>query len=176
MEEVCPVKTREIKLRHTNLCTKVDESDYISFNLDSYNWRPTTGRKIVYAVASKGGQEILLHRLVMGLLDSPRSIYVDHRDRDGLNNSRTNLRITNSRGNQRNAKKHLYQNLTSPYKGVSWRGKRYKSKPWMVRIGLPGRAYKHLGYYSTEIEAAKAYNRAATELFGEFAYLNVIPS
>jgi hypothetical protein len=58
---------------------------------------------------------------------------------------------------------------TSKFKGVCWdtRGK------WRARI-TQSKKNKHLGYFTDEIEAAKAYNKAALKHFGEFAYLNEV--
>jgi len=60
---------------------------------------------------------------------------------------------------------------TSRFKGVSWFE---RDKKWQVHIKYNGKG-KNLGRFSSEIEAATAYNTAATELFGEFARLNEFP-
>jgi len=175
MEEVCPVKTREIKLGGSKgLSTIVDESDFVSLNLGSYRWCPTVSPTLTYAVANNGKRQVIyLHRLIMGLISGPRSVCVDHIDHNGLNNSRSNLRITNQSGNMRNVRKKYANKSASPYKGVTRRLKA-KSNPWKAKI-RQGNKTKHLGVYPTEIEAAQAYNKAAIELFGEFACLNKLP-
>jgi len=149
------------------LSTFVDDEDYWTLHLSDYGWVPTTNRGgHIYARARKNGKQIILHRLIMGLLDSPRSVYVDHIDHNGLNNSRTNLRITNNSGNQRNRRKLLSAKNSSTYKGIT----RYpdnKTNPWMARIYLSGKR-KYLGSYRTEIEAATAYNKAAIEHYWDY--------
>lgn len=175
MEEVCPVKTREIKLRHTDLCTIVEESDYISLNLGLYLWRHQKGKcGVVYAKTYVKGKTVLLHRLIMGIVDSPRSVLVDHIDHDGLNNTKANLRITNDSGNSRNSRKQKQSSskFGSRFKGVQ-KDTYNRRKVWRAEI-ICNRKRKYLGHFLSEVEAAQAYNKAATELFGGFAYLNVI--
>lgn len=151
----------------------VDETDYQHFRLWEYRWCRYVGKtNITYARTTKDDKKIFLHRLIVGLLDSPRSVCVDHIDHNGLNNVRSNLRITDQRGNNRNKRKSLTK-TSSCFKGVTW--VKIESNPWWARIQMPERINKSLGYYPTEVEAAQAYNEAATELFGEFACLNVIP-
>lgn len=169
--------TLEIKLAgHNNYSTIVDEEDYRTLNLDSYKWRPIIRRCTTYVTSYyKNGREIRLHRLIMGLMDAPRSVIVDHIDGNGLNNSRTNLRITDKNGNAQNRRKLLSKKCSSSYKGVCWKWSHNKTNPWYASIRLPdGGKSKHLGYYRTEIEAALSYNKAASELFGPMAFLNVI--
>jgi hypothetical protein len=102
-----------------------------------------------------------MHRFILGLTDP--KVQVDHfPDPNGLNNRRTNLRITNHQGNQRT--RGLDTTNTSGYKGLYWDKRRQK---WRVRI-----VRKDLGYFSDPKEAALAYDVAAREHFGEFAYLN----
>jgi hypothetical protein len=173
MAEVCPVKTREIKLRHIDLSAIVDESDYVSLNLGSHLWRHQKGKcGVVYAKTYVKGKTVLLHRLIMGVVDSPRSVLVDHIDHNGLNNTKANLRVTNDEGNNRNSRKHQHKpsKSSSRFKGVIKR----ESGKWRAEIRY-SKTTKYLGQFLTEVEAAQAYNEAAIELFGEFAYLNVIP-
>ena len=61
---------------------------------------------------------------------------------------------------------------SSIYKGVS-KVKQQHPTRWRARIKLDGK-HRHLGYHSSEVEAALAYNEKAIELFGAFAKLNVI--
>ena len=162
-----------IKLNgHNNYSTIVDEADYRTFHLSDYKWYPIIGPS-TYVCSHNKRKIIRLHRLIMGLLDAPRSVLVDHIDHNGLNNSRTNLRITDNIGNQRNQRKSLLTNFASAYKGV-YIDRNNKTNPWRAHIILSGK-HKHLGVYRTEEEAATAYNKAAIELFGPMAFLNVLP-
>lgn len=154
------------------LSTFVDDEDYETFDLGSYKWFPSGKPGLEYAKTHKNGKQMSLHRLIMRLENAPRSVYVDHIDHNGLNNLRTNLRVTDNMGNQRNARKHLSAKTYSPYKGVCKIADNRTNK-WQAYITLSGKQ-KNLGYYRTEIEAAMAYNNAALELFGQYACLNVI--
>lgn len=90
---------------------------------------------------------------------------VDHINRDRLDNRRCNLRVATSYQNSLN-KSPL--NKTSKYKGVSLCKQTGK---FVVRIKHGGK-YLNLGRFLCEKDAAIAYNKKASELFGEFAYLN----
>lgn len=105
----------------------------------------------------------LLHRL---LLDPPPGMLVDHRNGDGLDNRRANLRLATESQNHFNAGKHSHN--TSGYKGVTWDKERQK---WLAQI----RAYKRqyfLGRFTDPIAAARAYDAKCRELHGAFAVLN----
>lgn len=105
-----------------------------------------------------------LHQVIarrMGIVGPP-----DHIDRNGLNNRRNNLRPDPNGRN--NANKDRQRNNASGYRGVSWhRG----AGKWQTSISVGGKT-RGLGLYADKIEAAKAYDRAALEAFGEFAVLN----
>lgn len=163
---------REMKVRGRDyeVTAFVDEDDYQTLRLGNRRWHRISGRTNTYIGATKNGKTILLHRLIMGLENAPRSVCVDHIDHDGLNNRRSNLRITNVSGNQQNAHKQL-RRTSSLYKGVVWNWCHSHKNPWHAQIKLLSKN-KHLGCFSTEIEAARAYNNAAKELFGTMACLN----
>jgi len=165
----------EIRLSgRSNLSTIVDKSDYIALSLGSYKWRQTTGQSTVYAYTSIKHKTIYLHRLIMGVENEPRSVCVDHIDHDGLNNTRENLRITNPQGNNRNTEKRRSKKTTSIYKGVRKDKRSNRLRPWIASIRLSGKQ-QYLGFFRTEVEAAQAYNQAATIHFGLFALLNELP-
>ena len=90
----------------------------------------------------------------------------DHINGNGLDNRRCNLRLTNFSGNIFN--NAPIKNGTSVYKGVYFNK---AGKKWHVRIGYHGIRH-HLGYFNSEIEAARVYNEKAQEFFGEYAWLN----
>lgn len=113
-----------------------------------------------------GSRLIWMHRVILG--DIPEGLESDHIDRNGLNNQRSNLRLATSSQNHVNSK--LQSNNTSGYRGVSWE-ERYGK--WRGQIGVKGRQL-FLGYFDDIIGAARAYNQAALEHFGEFAVLNPI--
>jgi hypothetical protein len=93
-------------------------------------------------------------------------MFVDHIDHNGLNNRRSNLRLCTAQQNARNHRPQLRG--SSKYKGVSWRqdGKVFRALIWHNGKSI------NLGRFKNEIDAAKAYDKAAKKYFGEFAYLN----
>jgi hypothetical protein len=91
--------------------------------------------------------------------------FIDHADREPDNNHITNLRLsTFSQNNANMAKK---KNCSSQYKGVTWSK---ALKKWRSQIEKTKKI--HIGYYFSEVDAAKAYDYMATQLHGKFAWLN----
>lgn len=95
-------------------------------------------------------------------------IYVDHIDRDIKNNRIENLRAATPGQNNYNAGPHT-DNTSSQWKGVSLTAK----GKWYATITAQGKNH-YLGLFEIEADAARAYNKAAKELFGEYAYLNKV--
>lgn len=107
--------------------------------------------------------DISMHRKI---LNAPPGVLVDHKDGDGLNNQRDNLRICNSLQNAWNSCKRCTNK--SGYKGVTWHTQRQK---WQARIRANG-PQMHLGLFESALAAARAYDVAALKYHGEFARLN----
>lgn len=107
---------------------------------------------------------ITLHKFLM---NTPKGYVIDHIDRNPCNNVRTNLRIVTHLENRANSGARL--DNTSGYKGVS-HNNCSKKNPWTAQING-----QHIGLFPTAEEAAIAYNQAAKQYYGEFAYLNPIP-
>lgn len=112
-----------------------------------------------------------LHSFAMGDSSKP-GLMRDHKDRNPLNNQRSNLRWATPQQNSFNTSPQ--PNKTSKFKGVHVTISRaHRPKPYRAMIQI-NRKKVHIGYFKTEIEAALAYNKKAKELFGEFAYLNQV--
>ncbi len=139
----------------------VDAQDYKWLN--RYKWHIRTQKKISYAETQKSGKLISMHRM---LLNAPPHLFVDHRDHNGLNNRKGNLRLCTNQQNLYNCRPR--QGGTSRYKGVYWDK---REKKFIARIVADGKRY-YLGRFDDEIEAAVVYDIKAMELFKEFAYLN----
>jgi hypothetical protein len=113
---------------------------------------------------------IMMHRFILNVSKNQE---IDHKDGNGFNNQKSNLRACTSSQNKFNRKKRV----SSIYKGIEYvlsykHGKKYaREKPWMARTQMNGKRF-FIGYYHTPIEAAKAYDLKARELFGEFAKTN----
>lgn len=146
---------------------QIDEDDLPL--VQQYRWRGWKIHKTVYiATELVGGKRLYLHRLLMNPQDG---LEVDHINGDARDNRRSNLRVcTHSQNvsNQRTQKRGKY----SRYKGVT-KFPRNTKRPWIAQAKVMGK-HIFLGYYKTQIEAARAYNKAAPRLFGEFARLNKI--
>lgn len=147
----------------------VDNEDY-DFLLQ-WNWRTWVDKSdprglLKYAIANavrKGRcSTIRMHRVILEA--SPRQ-FVDHENGNGLDNQRTNLRIASNRQNQANMVSN--RDSISGFKGVTWDAEAGK---W--RMQIKSGSIKRRGRFLTEVEAAKAYDVAALDLFGEFARLN----
>ena len=146
----------------------VDDEDFDFIN--QWKWYASKDVRTFYARTNiwlhKIGKQktVRMHRYIL-LLNNP-SVLVDHKDCNGLNNQKNNLRIATPYQNAAN--KSSIQNGYSKYLGVSWH---IKIKRWEARISKNNKSH-YLGVFKNEVDAAIAYNKKATELHGEFANLN----
>lgn len=141
----------------------VDAADY--HIVAPFRWYAHKGRRTWYARADVGGRSnrkrIYMHRL---LCAGP---VVDHRDGDGLNNTRSNLRPATDSLNQANRRK--VAGTSSRFKGVTFDAARGK---WSAQISVGGQHY-NLGRFDDELLAAAHYDVAARIHFGQFATSNL---
>ena len=149
--------TKEIPLTQGKIAI-VDDEDFEL--VIQYKWRSHKGRNTFYARSDKVGY---LHKFIM----SPdQGMQIDHRDGNGLNCIRSNLRIATCSQNATNA--GVRKNNTSGYKGVHFKKNEGKYEAYITyngkRIGL--------GLYEDSRDAAHAYDHAAREYFGEFSKTN----
>jgi hypothetical protein len=107
----------------------------------------------------------IFHRI---LLSAKKDQQIDHKDGNGLNNQRNNLRFASGSQNCANKKKVFRKTTTSIFKGVHWCNIR---KTWIAKIEKNGKKI-YLGASEIQEVAASLYNKKAIELFGEFALLN----
>jgi hypothetical protein len=146
----------------------VDVADY-EF-LMQWKWCAHKDRRTWYAVRNSrfGGKRstVRMHHVVAERSGIAKGVLVDHADRDGLHNWRTNIRPASYSQNSHN--RRLRSDNTSGLIGV-----RQKSNKYVAQIG-EGNKKRHLGYFDTPNLAAKAYNKEAIALYGEFARLNPI--
>jgi len=139
----------------------VDAADYEW--LSKYKWHAVRCGQRFYAYRSRNKRSISMHRIIMG---EPKGMVVDHIDGNALNNRRSNLRVCRVSENVYNCRG---RKGSSRYKGVC---RLKKLNKWKAEVMLNGR-HIHIGCFDDEMEAAKAYDKKAVELFGEFAYLNL---
>ncbi len=148
---------KEIKLTK-GFTAQIDDEDYDFLN--QWKWYVYIDRIYCYAIRkdNKTGKRIKMHRIIA---HAPDNMLVDHIDHNGLNNQKSNLRICTNTQNQWNMR-----GRRNGLKGVS-------IEKYCFRAGIKYQGKTiHLGSFKTEIEAAKAYDKKAKELFGEFAFLN----
>lgn len=143
----------------------IDDSDYPA--IAPFKWRLSRrSGHYLYAVTSVGPHHSLLqlsmHRVV---LQAPKGVHVDHINHNGLDNRRANLRLCRHFQNLGN--QGLAKHNTSGFKGVH----RTTSNRWRAGIQIRGRSV-HLGTFYNPIDAARAYDDAASYYFGDFAWLN----
>lgn len=144
----------------------VDDEDYEW--LSEYRWYPSKSPTTVYAVTNiqhgtNDWRTMSMHRLILG---AKKGDLVDHRDRNGLNNQRDNIRVTSRQVNNINTR--VRKDNTSGYRGVSFAKRMNK---WSANIQHDGRQ-RCLGYFDHAEDAAKAYDAAALTLRGPHAQLN----
>ena len=141
----------------------VDDDDFEW--LSQWNWHYGNGYAVRQSPRVRGKQRrIYMHREI---LQPPKGMQTDHINRTRSDNRRSNLRVCTSSQNQWN--QHKIRG-SSRFKGVSW----HKiGKKWQAQI-IKNQKHIHLGRFDSEEDAARAYNKAALNYFGEFARLNVL--
>ena len=154
---------KKIELTH-NKFALVDDSDY-EF-LSQYKWHVTKKGYAARNAYLGGGRlkpkrkTIYMHNLI---IDAP---YVDHINRNSLDNRRSNLRQCTHKENMWN--KSIYSCNKTGFKGVHFNK---RDKKYQANIRVEGKL-KWLGYHENAIDAANAYDKAAKKYFGAFANLN----
>ena len=160
---------KEILLSH-NKKTQVDDDDYeelIKVNWFAYRIAGTSHTGKVYLYGYKAGRKVQgkkywIHNIIM---KPSEGLVVDHIDGDPLNNQKSNLRVCTKKENSFNRGKRC-SGKTSKFLGVS-----RDKKKFVAKIKLDGKT-RHIGSFSSEIDAAKVYDEMAKKLFGKFARLN----
>ena len=140
----------------------VDDIDYD--RLTCWKWYVHEGYAARKSSRLVGHKVILMHREIM---NPPAHLLVDHRNNDGLDNRRANLRLATHSENSYNRPKTKAK-TTSQYIGIYLEK---RTGRWTVKIRANGKRL-WLGRFESEIEAAKAYDEAAKKYHGEFARLN----
>lgn len=144
----------------------IDDEDFE--NLSKYKWYANKHGRSYYVIRNKpiGNGKQKTEYIHNYILNCPDGFEIDHKDGNGLNNQKSNLRISTHNQNIMNMKPHL--NKLVEFKGVDLYKKNNK---YRVRITINGKTIA-LGYFKDKIKAAETYDEKALELFGEFAHLN----
>lgn len=169
----CAIFMKQIPLTQGKFAL-VDDEDFEY--LSQWKWyavRVVRKNRNVFYAARAGkytdhhlNARIWMHRVILKLIDP--KIEGDHKDHNGLNNQRLNLRIATRKQNGKN--RTTKGNGSSKYRGVVLI-KEALQKTWRVWIKADG-IKKYLGRYKNEEQAALAYDIAAKKLHGEWANLN----
>lgn len=143
----------------------VDAEDYERLN--QHKWFAKKQRNTYCAqrhiICNGKYTSICMHQEILCV---PHGIRINHRSGNYLDNRKSNLRTATRKQSSYSARPK--KNCTSEYKGVSWNKGR---KKWCANIGYDYKLY-YLGGFDNEEDAARAYDRKAIALFGEFARLN----
>ncbi|QIG74325.1 HNH endonuclease protein [Rhizobium phage RHph_N65] len=140
---------------------KVDDEDAEA--VGRYIWHVTHHGYIGTNIKVDGRwRAVKLHRWLLGVADP--NVFIDHINGDPKDNRRENLRPCTRLENAANQRPR--PGATSVFKGVSKLADN-RGRPWRASIQA-----KVIGHFSTEEEAARAYDTAARKTYGQFAYLN----
>jgi len=156
------------------IAVEIDEEDLELF--EKYTWYVSPKgylmRNTSYRKDGKiCGKALFFHReVIIAHGGDLKDGYVDHKDRNKLNNQKENLRYPVTKAENMRNREQQKNNLYG-YKGIYFHKNR--RCPWAARIACDGKQI-FIGWYLTPEEAALAYNEAAKKYFGEFAYLNEV--
>ena len=146
----------------------VDPDDYE--RISRHKWYACRRNRTYYAIRGQWSP-LLKKRLTISMhreiIDVPDDLFVDHINHNGWDNRKANLRPATAAENAQNAR-YPKINTTSKYRGV-WYNK--KKKRWRAVIGV-NNTRKVIGSFRNEIDAGKAYDKAARLYYREFAILN----
>ncbi len=149
---------------------QVDDEDFA--RLSKFKWYPQIKRRkdgsisSLYAIrtARVRAGRWKTHAMHCDILGT--SSGVDHKDTNGLNNQKENLRLAGKRQNGFN--RRLGATNTSGFKGVHWSE---RAKRWKAQINIDKKRIS-IGYFKLAADAARAYDEAALAHYGEFALTN----
>ena len=141
----------------------MDEQEFE--RLKKYNWHEFRGM----AVRWQGQRIYFLHRFVLDIAWD-NNLVVSHKNGKILDNRKENLIIKTRSVQAQNRPADYYPNKTSEYKGVGFIPHMNK---WRVRIQQNGKR-QTIGFFTNEIDAAMAYNKIATKIYGRDATLNIL--
>lgn len=158
---------REVVLTDGVTVTFVDDCDYQRV-MNAGPWQLVDvrigGSRTRYAARKLMGRAVYLHQFILRVVAGSRSSYIDHANNNGLDNRRANLRRASAAQNGRN-RAGANRLSSSRFLGVA---RSSNGKKWQTYVGR-----EFIGSFDSEIDAALAYDRAASDRYGAFAHLNL---
>jgi hypothetical protein len=136
----------------------IDDDDFIKIN--QIKWY-VSGSNNLYAEGYVNGKQLLMHRFIM---KPKQGVQIDHKNRNSLDNRKSNLRFSNKSQNAHNAK--LQRNNKIGFKGIA-----VTKNTYWARIKVKGKIL-YLGSCTTKREAAILYDNALVKFFGEHSTTN----
>jgi len=155
----------KVKMINTDEFVLFDNKD--TSVVEGIRWHHLKSKKTNTSYARCTKTKKLAHEIILG---KKPGLVIDHINRNGLDNRRTNLRHVTQSQNKLNSKQ--YKNNKSGFRGV-WFDKNHNK--WRASITVDGKAIKLGSFVDSERgkeQAAKAYDKAAKKKFGKFAQLN----
>ena len=142
----------------------------VFYRLNNFQWCAARKDQSFYAVRflNNSNNKIGLISMHREIMDFPAGLLVDHKNNNTLDNRRANLRLATSSQNNINRRRNKSKSL-SRFVGVTFDKQKMR---WLARIFV-SRKCVFLGYFRSEFDAARAYDRAAMKYHGEFARLNL---
>jgi hypothetical protein len=160
-------KMKTIPLANSDMVVMVDDCDFE--RLSQYKWTRKKNKYNFYAERYSyiDGRQVFIsmHREILGL-DRGDKRKGDHKNMNGLDNQRCNLRVATNSLNSRNSR--IRSSNKSGYRGVSWDK---LSRKWKTQITVNWKV-KHVGTYDNIENAAMAYDTACIKYLGNDAVLN----
>ena len=157
---------KEIRLNQ-NKTALVDDEDFEL--IKTYRWYCFKSRYTFYAISQwyENGERkhVLMHRLILNV---PDGFILDHKNKNGLDNQKENLRLCTHNQNKQNSK--MRRHNKSGFRGVHYSK---RDKLFYSRIGIDGKRL-WIGCFKTAKAAALAYDKYAIKHHGEFAQLNFL--
>jgi hypothetical protein len=152
------MKKIPLRGKYKGMFAIVDDDDYD--RLSCLKWYGHQSGKLIYVANVQKGKTILMHRDILG---SEKGLDTDHINGNPLDNRKKNLRRCSR---QQNLWNRRYDTGKSKFRGVCHKGNR-----WIAQITKDGKTIR-VGSFLEEKDAAIAWNKAAEEFYGEYAYVN----